>query len=283
MIVLNKLPDTGLCKSFHGVIIKSTMSLVYQCLQSYIHGGAWRDPQKTADDFVTSIKHIMQSGKSAPSEIRGFVSIEYRLSPHPEFPQDSQKTKATELRSARHPDHVEDVWSALELFQSKYQQADNYILLVHSAGATLAFQLVMGDAVLTGRPHPRVTLPIAIVGISGIYDLVKIDARHDGQYAGFIEAAFGNDRNEWANASPALFKGNFKNNWANGKIALLAWSTQDTLVDEPEIDDMEAKLKQDGINLEIVKDLTGEHDYVWEDGSQVDRLVSVTLDMLRDQ
>ncbi|KAF7547321.1 hypothetical protein G7Z17_g7820 [Cylindrodendrum hubeiense] len=244
----------------------------------YIHGGAWRDPRRTADDFWASIKHITSSSEDVTLKVKGFVSLDYRLSPHPDFPQDPASTQSSDLRDAKHPDHIQDIWSGLEFAQTRCQFSDNYVLIGHSAGATLAYQLLMGESVLAGRSRPELPLPIAIIGISGIYDLVNINARHDGQYSGFISAAF--DEAHWASASPARFKASFKESWPNGKFTILAWSSEDTLVDEPEIDDMASKLALDGVELDLLKDLTDDHDCVWQDGKQVARLVSLALTKL---
>ncbi|KAF7557879.1 hypothetical protein G7046_g5938 [Stylonectria norvegica] len=247
----------------------------------FIHGGAWRDPRNTHQDFWPSIQEII-SDHGAHPEIRGYISLDYRLSPKlPEFPQDPTTTPPTELRDALHPDHIQDIWSGLEYLHVNFQMTNDYILVGHSAGATLAYQLLMGDVPLAGRPRPEVRLPTAIIGISGIYDLTNINARHDGQYASLISNAFG-DEAGWASASPARFGESFKETWTEGKFTLLAWSPADTLIDEPEIDDMAARLTRDGVSVDVVKDLTGEHDFVWEDGKQVARLVTLTLAKLRD-
>lgn len=204
-------------------------------------------------------------------DIAGFISIDYRLSPHPEFPEESA--------TAKHPDHLEDVWSALNYVQDKYELSENYILVGHSAGATLAMQLLMSNDILPS--HPKGPLPSAIIGVSGIYDLVGLNDRYNGGYAGFIGSAFGDDKAGWDKASPAKFGSGFKDNWPTGKLALLAWSPEDGLIDEPEIDNMATLLMKQGVALEINKDLRGEHDYVWQDGSQIARLVITTLHHLR--
>ncbi|KAL9571103.1 hypothetical protein ACKAV7_004441 [Fusarium commune] len=234
---------------------------------SFIHGGAWRDPRNNENDFTESIKRIIISGAVAILDIAGFVSIDYRLSPHPDFPQESTTVK--------HPDHLEDIWSALNYLQGKYELSNNYILVGHSAGATLAFQLLMSGDILAS--HPKGPLPIAIVGVSGIFDLVGLNDRHNGGYAGFIEAAFGDDKSAWEKASPARFGSSFRDNWASGKLAMLAWSAEDTLIDEPEIDNMASLLTEQGLKVEVNKHLRGEHDFVWQDGSQIARLVITTL------
>ena len=195
------------------------------------------------------------------SSIRGFASIDYRLSPHPDYPQDSE-TSDSKLQAARHPDHISDIWSALKLLVSEYGLSSDYILIGHSAGAFLAHQLLMGRDALDGQePPPEVPLPAAIIGISGIYDLNGIDERNEG-YTGFIAGAFGDNKDTWRNISPTEYNGNYKENWASGKLLLLAWSPKDSLVDEPEIDAMNAKLIKDGVNVTLVKDLTGDHDVV---------------------
>ncbi|CAM1508417.1 Fc.00g052650.m01.CDS01 [Cosmosporella sp. VM-42] len=245
----------------------------------FIHGGGWRDPRNTSDDFWPSIKHLLSSGRDK-SDFRGFISIDYRLSPHPQFPQNLDKTPGPELRNARHPDHIQDIFLALKFLQDEFQLSNDYVLVGHSAGATLAFQVLMGDAALEGQSHPRAPLPAAIIGISGIYDLVNLNARFDGQYASFIGGSFGDDQSVWEKASPRRFSGSFKKIWPGKGIIKLAWSSEDTLIDEAEIDDMGARLKKDGVPFQATKKLKGEHDFVWEDGSQICPLVLDTLDIL---
>lgn len=246
-------------------------------IRSYIHGGAWRDPRITAQCFVPSMQQTMASARVADSAVRGFASIDYRLSPHADFPQDPGTTPPSELRCARHPDHIQDVESALVMLDENYGIGNDYVLIGHSAGAALAFQLLM-------RRHDeehnrRVPLPAAIIGLAGIYDLAGIDRRHDGGYTGFIAAAFGDDADAWRCASPAFFQGNYRDVWGAQGFALLAWSCDDTLVDKPEIDLMEARLLADGLSDTRRVDLArGDHDFAWEDGSQVADLVATALE-----
>lgn len=249
---------------------------------SFIHGGAWRTPTNTEEDFLPSVKYIVSSADVSNSAIRGFASIDYRLSPHPDFPQDPE-TPESELRVAQHPDHINDIWAALKLLATDYQLSNDYILMGHSAGAFLAHQLLMGPGALNGQAPPsEVSLPAAIIGISGIYELNGLNERHDG-YTGFIEGAFGANRDDWNKVSPSEYHGNYREKWACGRLLLLAWSPEDSLVDEPEIDVMNTKLVNDGVNVSLVKDLTGDHNDVWEQGSQICRLVAIVLEKLQDQ
>jgi kynurenine formamidase len=139
----------------------------------------------------------------------------------------------------------------------------------------------MGKDALPGRnPPPHgVPLPKAVVGVSGIYDLVGLDERHTG-YTGFIESAFGEEKSGWRRSSPALYTGNFATNWPSRKLALLAWSQNDSLIDEPEIDSMATKLTRDGVKPLVLKNLTGDHDDVWREGVQLRMLLSDALRIL---
>ena len=157
--------------------------------------------------------------------------------------------------------------------------SDNYILVGHSAGATLALQLMTGPALLHGQAETSMPLPASIIGISGIYDLVGLADRHEG-YDEFISAAFGTDKTDWKRVSPMHFTGSFSDSLSSQRPVLLAWSTGDTLIDVDEIDGMAARLKSENCNLATLKDLHGGHDYVWVDGSQVAALVAKALDML---
>lgn len=230
---------------------------------------------------MVSSRDVLESDAAT---IRGFASLDYRLSPHPEFPQDPSTTPESDFRGARHPDHLTDVHSALTYMQVNCQLDHKYILVGHSAGATLAYQLLMGDAALNGATRPsQAPSPAAIISTSGIFDLVGINARHDDQYAGFITGAFSEDRAQWANASPACFAGDYKQAAASGVTHhTLAWSTKDTLIDEPEIDTMAARLQKDGVTVEVVKDDMGDHDDVWMGGVKVADLIRKTLDKIKN-
>ena len=248
---------------------------------SFIHGGAWRDPRNTLQNFMPSMRQMLSSRDIAQSAIRGFASIDYRLSPSADFPQDPAETPGSELRQARHPDQVLDVRAALKLLEAEYQLSNDYVLVGHSAGATLAYQILMGEAALAGQRMPQtIPLPAAVIGIAGIYDLVGLNDRFGGNYAGFISATFGTDQKAWQRASPAFFAASFKEKWPGSPYSLLAYSAEDTLVDSVEADVMAAKLTSDGVDLSVIRDLTGDHDFVWQDGSQVARLVAQVLERL---
>ncbi|KAK0392413.1 hypothetical protein NLU13_1908 [Sarocladium strictum] len=245
----------------------------------FIHGGSWRDPRNTYNDFKPSIEAVLKSDRIPKSSIRGFASIDYRLSPHPSFPQDPAQTPVTDLRVARHPTHILDVRAALAYLDENYGLGQDYILLGHSAGATLTYQLLMGEAVLGGHPTASAPLPRVAVGISGIYDLPGLVTRfgdvYDGIYRKFVTGAFGEDEQLWRTASPVNYPGKFS--WPGGKVAMVAWSPEDSLIDEPEIDCIADKMRTDATPMAVIKDLTGDHEVVWEQGDQVARLVAEAL------
>jgi kynurenine formamidase len=222
----------------------------------------------------------MSEGSVDISSVRGFASIDYRLSPHPQFPQDPDNTPATEFRGARHPDHLQDTRSALAFLAEHYGLTNDYTLIGHSVGATLAYQLLMGSDALMGAELQEVPLPAAIIAISGIYDMVGLVQRLGEIYNTFTTAALGTDKKTWKQLSPALYAGNYKSNWPEGRCNIIAWSRDDTLVDEPEIDAMTLKLSHDGLVTTVRKDLTKQHNVVWEEGTQVARLIADALAQL---
>ncbi|KAI0977316.1 alpha/beta-hydrolase [Xylaria arbuscula] len=261
----------------------------------YIHGGAWRDPRVTHEDFAPSIDWILKTAADDGIAIAGFASIDYRLSPHPEFPQDPATTPAAQFRGAQHPDHIDDVRAALVFLQQTYGFGADYLLLGHSAGGALAFQLLAtspfpssGAPIAPQVEHP--VLPVAIVGFEGLYDFTGVDQRYGGAYAPFFRGAFGEDPASWDAAAPIKFGGNYAEKWPGGKIVLLGWSPDDTLVDEPEADNLARRLKDvDGFVEEggqgraeekrvlLLKDLRGDHDDIWRSGEHVARLVWIAL------
>ncbi|KAJ5086446.1 hypothetical protein NUU61_007753 [Penicillium alfredii] len=237
---------------------------------SYIHGGAWRDPTITATSFDTT-ESILRASPKTP--ISGVASISYRLSAHPNHPQDPTSTAPDEFRAAKHPDHIRDVEAALAFLQNTFGFGSRYILVGHSCGATLAFQAVMGAIVghrenaftdhgNAARPSftiepvstspaplpPRLTAhPTAIVGVAGIYDLRRLrDAHPDiDAYREFIDGAFGADELLWDAVSPAQMVGSrgVEGGWKTGRLVVLAHSKDDELVDEGQLGSMREALR----------------------------------------
>ncbi|KAJ6023200.1 hypothetical protein N7499_008524 [Penicillium canescens] len=286
----------------------------------YIHGGAWRDPTVTADSFKAT-QEILRKTPGLP--IAGIASISYRLSAHPNHPQDPTSTGPKEFRDAKHPDHIRDVEAALAFLQNTYIFGARYILVGHSCGATLAFQAVMGAvaghreqafkgdmnkldisvgpvSTSPGPLPPRLTVqPIAIVGVAGIYDLRRLRDMNAGisAYREFIEGAFGADELLWDAVSPAQMAGSrgVEGGWRSGRLAVLAQSEDDELVDASQVEAMEEVLRRwEKVEAQIpahelstkdrrvrVLPISGAHDEAWEKGDQLARAVIYAFEELQ--
>jgi acetyl esterase/lipase len=289
-------------------------------LFSYIHGGAWRDPTVTAASF-NATESIL---RNTNLPISGFASISYRLSPHPNHPQDSRNTAPNDFQDAKHPDHIRDVEAALAFLQNTYGFGARYILVGHSCGATLAFQAVMGaisehrEQAFTGGtessdtnvgvvsaspgplPPPLTAQPIAIVGVAGIYDLRRLrDSHRDiSAYREFLEGAFGTDELLWDGVSPAQMVGSrgVEGGWKSGRLAVLAHSKDDELVDESQMEVMKEALrhweqKEAQIPVQELShrdrrlrllSISGAHDEAWEQGDQLARAVKFAFEQLQE-
>lgn len=237
----------------------------------YIHGGAWRDPTIDASSFAKTRDALLSS--SAADRIAGYASLNYRLSPspshstHPSDPSDP-------ARNARHPDHINDVLTALLYLQEQYGFEHRYLLVGHSCGSTLAFQVAMkrywgSQYESTYALELNVVPPLAIVGLEGLYDLPVLVRNHETQpmYRQFVQSAFGSI--DWATVSPT--HGNYNESWQDGRLVVIGYSQDDTLV-EPEQGHLQQQAlfdsgwKKEGSRSRSVLtcDLQGDHDEVWQ-------------------
>ncbi|KAJ5863099.1 hypothetical protein N7455_007167 [Penicillium solitum] len=262
----------------------------------YIHGGAWRDPAVTSASFDATESILREKGLP----IAGFASISYRLSAHPNHPQDPSTTDPKDFQDAKHPDHIADVEAALAFLQNTYRFGERYILVGHSCGATLAFQAVMG-AVSGHREQATLTAqPTAIVGVASIYDLRRLRDIHVdiSAYQEFIEGAFGADETLWDGVSPARVAGSrgVEAGWKSGRLAVLAYSKDDGLVDGSQVEAMKEALGNwEKIEAQIpaqqdsnpdrrlrVLSISGIHDEAWENGDQLARAVTFAFEQLQE-
>ena len=142
--------------------------------------------------------------------------------------------------------------------------------------------------------------PTAIVGVAGIYDLRLLRDTHAdiSAYQEFIEGAFGADEMLWDGASPAQVTGSrgVEGGWKSGRLAVLAHSKDDGLVDVPQIEGMEKTLRnwekaEAQISVQEVShcdrrvrvlSITGAHDEAWEKGEQLARAVTFAFEQLHE-
>ncbi|MCJ1394709.1 hypothetical protein MMC18_007589 [Xylographa bjoerkii] len=246
----------------------------------YIHGGAWRDPLITARTVQPSLNYL--SPQELP--IAGIASINYRLSPYLTHPTNPSSPDDV-ARNARHPAHVEDVIDAISWLQKEYDIGEEYVLVGHSCGATIAFQVVMGQ----WHPTARIAsgtgdfkMPHAMVGVEGIYDLFQLkESYKHSEYAAiyqeFLEGAFGKDETEWLTASPG--NADFAHSWKNGKLAVIAWSKDDGLVDGLQLFIMRKHLQEEENEKrkDLIVQLTGKHDEIWQNGTQLANAIKFAL------
>jgi kynurenine formamidase len=258
----------------------------------YIHGGAWRDPEIAASSFFATEKKLLDNATPQEKDkISGIASINYRLSPYPSHAT-SPSSPHDPARNASHPDHINDVLAAILYLQEQYAFGSRYILIGHSCGATLAFQVAMkrfwgSQYDPTSALELNVEPPMAIIGVSGIYDipgLVDSNAAVPA-YRDLVVNAMGSDRRVWEDASPT--NGNYENGWGEGKLAVLLHSGADELVAMDQPNAMFEALGKQGFNDEAgsekvrkyVKVTGWKHDAIWEDGKA---LADVILDTIAD-
>ncbi|KAL5361673.1 Alpha/Beta hydrolase protein [Aspergillus floccosus] len=254
-----------------------------------IHGGAWRDPTQTAANYLAPVSALLTpkiTTNTTHLPIAGIASISYRLGAHPSHPQDASSTPLHDLRTAKHPDHLHDVQAALAFLQTRYAFGDRYLLVGHSCGAILAFQVVMGRF----RGADAASVPRGILGMAGIYDLRLIRDMHKdvAAYQEIVEGAFGSEESAWDAASPAVVEGadGVEGGWGGApRLAVLAHSSEDGLVDPEQRDAMRNALRRweaasPGRAVELL-DITGQHDEAWEKGDELARGIIFALEKLR--
>ncbi|CCX04397.1 Similar to Probable kynurenine formamidase; acc. no. A5DNX8 [Pyronema omphalodes CBS 100304] len=192
-----------------------------------------------SDSEIPTSKHklLIPDSELTSSTLR-FATLDLKSVP--------SHTEALPPNTARHPDHINDVLSALEYLHKKYTLS-NYVIIGHSAGATLACQAV--EAILAGRNLP---LPKVIMGLEGIYDIGGLVKEYGDDYRGFVEGAFGQEE-EWP---PALDVKGYKG------LVVLAQSDQDELLSWRQTEDMKERLQETlgtGGAVRVVK-AKGKHD-----------------------
>ncbi|KAF2131342.1 alpha/beta-hydrolase [Dothidotthia symphoricarpi CBS 119687] len=259
----------------------------------YIHGGAWRDPTQDARCVEPTIKHL---SSPFPPKIAGIASLNYRLSPYSTHPTDPS-SPTDPNRTAQHPTHVRDIALGLEYLAQNYG-VKRWIGVGHSCGATLLLQHVAG----IGIDHGNTTRPESLILIAGIYNIPLLLANHvppacpapiAAIYASFIAGAFGADASAYLPASPVAGKYSTQT-WPEGRLMILAHSYDDELIERAQRDVMCVALDRQGWSIVMedgdeereggrvleVRDLKGGHDWIWEDGGQIARLVGEVVERL---
>ncbi|KAK4938629.1 Kynurenine formamidase [Elasticomyces elasticus] len=235
----------------------------------YIHGGYFRDPNVTSTSFLPALSLLASS--SAADQVVGYASLNYRLSRHEQYPQKETTTPAYELRNALWPDHLNDVRDAIAHLQRKYSFGSKYLLVGHSVGATMA----LFSTLATEVPSPSITPPVAVLGVSGIYEFEALHVSYPA-YVEVTRNAIPNPQHEVA-ASPA----GYATSEFRTKAIILAHSRDDGLVDWRQVDLMRVLFEQTpredrAVSLRVVE-IHGMHNEIWEKGTELARAIKEAL------
>ncbi|ORY70476.1 Alpha/Beta hydrolase protein [Pseudomassariella vexata] len=168
----------------------------------YIHGGYYRDFSVNSTSVQPSIE-VLESRNitdfnNTIEKVAGVASLNYRLSALPGV-QDPSTTPENKLQTARWPDHLNDVLAALRDLNSHYPIDGQYVISGHSVGAQMAFL-----AALRTLNDTTIPKPVAVLGVSGIYDFPQI-LRTNPEYTNLTLNAI-NETN-LGSASPAVYPG----------------------------------------------------------------------------
>lgn len=177
--------------------------------------------------------------------------------------------------------------TAICWLQYKYGFEDRYVLVGHSAGATLAFQSVSGiwNSRESTKDYPLAEFvsPVAIAGAAGIYDLKALVESFPTipAYRNIIEGAFGKNEQTWKQASPVNLE--FHSSWAKRRFSVIADSREDELIDQVQGDKMYSHLFENISELCKVSrlELQGDHDSIWSQGSEMAKVITHVVELLR--
>jgi kynurenine formamidase len=180
---------------------------------------------------------------------------------------------------------------SLRFLQEKYKFGNNYIIVGHSCGATLACQAVVKDVVysINSKIWEGVKLLKGLIGLEGIYDIPALVKAHKDIpiYQECIERAFGLDKEISCLVSPTA--GQFQKTWTECVLAIIAHSDEDDLVEKNQADLMKKVLEQwageDGIGgrkgvLLVDQEIKGKHDDIWKGGEGAFACIEKALTIL---
>lgn len=149
-----------------------------------LHGGGWRDPNNSYNDFVELVEKINTPGLN-------LIGINYRLSPE-----------------IKHPYHLIDVVAALSTLSRKLN-VTKLLMVGHSVGATLMLQLLDYEHIVSeglkvlGETPMKLNFPDieleTLVFVDGIFDIVELLEEYP-DYTFFVKDAFISEKH-YSNAS----------------------------------------------------------------------------------
>lgn len=260
----------------------------------YIHGGAWYDPQVTSASFAATVENLTMSHGGDLSKVAGIASLNYSLSSHPEHEKlPSWLRMSPQARdsswTAKHPDHITDVLRGLAFLQKIFHFGSNFILVGHSCGAALAFQVLMDASRwdLKEAEGLEFVRPKTVIGLNGLYDFPSLvrDPGHKhawlkDDYRTFIRGAFGDAEEVWRRTSPALVQ-SWSTEWntVEGRKTILVQSQEDSLVPYGQLEALiEALQRSKSTDLQICEIMaSGDHNDLWLQGKRLAEILSKVI------
>ncbi|CAH2352165.1 kynurenine formamidase [[Candida] railenensis] len=193
----------------------------------FIHGGAWRDPNNTYDDFKEFASYAEANYPSL-----NLFGVNYRLSPN-----------------VKHPGHLQDISESVEYLKKTYDLTD-IVLVGHSVGATLILQYIRRTEAAEGVRISNCYL------IDGIFDIPELVSEYPG-YASFVNEAFTSEKqySEATDIYDARFSG-------IGHIYIIQ-SLQDELLSERQTDLLAGYLANTSTKFLVQKGNWGLHEEVY--------------------
>lgn len=193
----------------------------------FIHGGAWRDPNNTYDDFKKFASYA-----EAKYPLLNLFGVNYRLSP-----------------KVNHPAHLQDIAEGVEYLKKTYNLT-KIVLVGHSVGATLILQYIRKTEAVEGVRINNCYL------IDGIFDIPELISEYPG-YASFVNEAFTSEEQytEATDIYGAKFSG-------IGHLFIIQ-SLQDELLSERQTDLLAGYLKKTSTEFSVQKGNWGLHEEVY--------------------
>lgn len=165
---------------------------------------------------------------------------------------------------------------ALEYLEDKHNIARRYLLVGHSAGATLAFELHSSSSA-------KVPAPLGVLGVAGIYHFEAFLEAHSQipAYQEFMDNAFPN-RAFWEKAAPYTNRERGLAVWEDTKAVIIAQSKDDELIEGEQAAFMleRARLTPHTRKKAHFLPATGKHDEIWESGTILADLIAKSLNIL---
>lgn len=232
----------------------------------FIHGGGWRDPLNTFDDFQPLMKHFS-------SRDINVLSANYRLSP---------KISSEEMKTVppfHHPLHFFDILKAISFLQ---KQDYNIILIIgHSVGASFGLQLLNFDEVIQfGMKHisqPNISSELneikqqllsvklrSLFLVDGIFNVESLLQEYGDDYRSFVSSAFKSDEH---------FKDAFQLSNPDYSVPhqmidkhtkiYIVHSTDDELLSTKQSMELKEYFSKCSINCELILEPWGKHEEVY--------------------